>query len=59
MLIDTEGKIVFKGHPAGRPDLAADMTQLLKGVPLEGDGIAAAAGNPAEQCKEQPAPAVP
>jgi len=25
MLVDTKGKIVFKGHPASRPDLAADI----------------------------------
>lgn len=42
MLIDTNGKIVFKGHPSGRPDLAADMTALLAGETISGEGCAPA-----------------
>lgn len=40
MLLDTTGKIVFKGHPAGRPDLEADFDKLLKGetLDIEGEG---------------------
>jgi len=42
MLVDTNGKIVFKGHPANRPDLADDMTKLLNGEVITGEGCAAA-----------------
>lgn len=42
MLIDTQGKIVFKGHPANRPDLASDMTKLLAGETISGEGCAPA-----------------
>lgn len=35
MLINTEGKIVFKGHPAGRKDLVSDFNLLLKGEKLD------------------------
>lgn len=38
MLIDTEGKIVFKGHPASRPDLEKDFDTLLKGEKITGAG---------------------
>lgn len=38
MLIDTNGKIVFKGHPATRPDLEADFDTLLKGEAITGAG---------------------
>lgn len=34
MLVDQQGKVVFKGHPAYRPNLAADLTKLFKGQPL-------------------------
>ena len=30
-LVDTNGKIVFKGHPASRPNLEKDLTDLLAG----------------------------
>lgn len=40
MLIDKDGVIAFKGHPANRPDLAADLTNLLKGEKLTGEGCA-------------------
>jgi len=34
MLIDQNGKIVFKGHPAGRPDLEKDLNDLADGKEL-------------------------
>jgi len=34
MLIDKTGKIVFKGHPAGRPNLENDMNDLANGKEL-------------------------
>jgi len=34
LLVDTNGKIVFKGHPAGRKDLVADFNTLLEGKEL-------------------------
>lgn len=40
MLIDTKGKIAFKGHPAHRQDLEADFDALLKGEELSGKGTA-------------------
>jgi len=43
LLIDTKGKIAFKGHPANRPDLAADITKLLAGEEITGEGCAPAA----------------
>jgi thiol-disulfide isomerase/thioredoxin len=39
MLIDGNGTIVFKGHPANRKDLEADLTALAEGKELEGEGI--------------------
>ena len=36
MLIDTKGNIVFKGHPASRPDLVKDFNELLEGKVPEG-----------------------
>ena len=41
MLIDKTGKIVFKGHPASRPDLKGDMEKLANGEMPEGLGGAA------------------
>lgn len=38
MLIDKTGKIVFKGHPASRPDLKGDMEKLANGEMPEGLG---------------------
>jgi len=38
LLLDTKGRIVFKGHPATRKDLEADFDTLLKGEALTGDG---------------------
>jgi len=42
LLVDTTGKIVFKGHPANRKDLVKDFDDLLAGKPLE--GVEAAGG---------------
>jgi hypothetical protein len=38
MLIDQNGKIVFKGHPAGRPDLEKDLNDLAEGKELSKAG---------------------
>jgi len=38
MLIDTKGKIVYKGHPAQRKDLEGDFDTLLKGEEIKVDG---------------------
>jgi len=35
-MVDTNGKIAFKGHPANRKDLVADFNTLLEGKDLEG-----------------------
>lgn len=43
MLIDTTGKIVFKGHPAQRPNLEQDFDTLLKGEAITGAGTEAEA----------------
>jgi len=42
MIIDKKGMIVFKGHPASRPDLEADFNTLLKDGEITGEGTAAA-----------------
>ena len=36
MLIDKEGKIVFKGEPASRPNLEQDFDDLLQDKELDG-----------------------
>jgi len=36
LIVDTNGKIVFKGHPANRKDLVKDFDDLLAGKELEG-----------------------
>jgi len=36
MILDKEGKIAFKGHPANRKDLVKDFNDLLEGKALEG-----------------------
>ena len=40
MIIDTSGKIAFKGNPINRPDLEADVTDLIQEIPLVGEGCA-------------------
>merc|ERR1712146_12977 len=49
MLLDTNGKIVFKGHPATRSDLEADFNTLLKGEEITGDGTKAEGGDAKEE----------
>lgn len=39
MIIDKEGTIVYKGHPATRPNLEEDLNKLANGEKLEGAGI--------------------
>jgi len=56
LLLDTKGRIVFKGHPATRKDLEADFDTLLKGEPLTGEGawVEGAAGPGADdEAKEE------
>lgn len=36
IILDKEGTIVFKGHPANRKDLVKDFNDLLEGKSLEG-----------------------
>lgn len=36
LMVDTKGKIAFKGHPANRKDLVADFNTLLEGKELDG-----------------------
>ena len=43
-IVDTEGKIVFVGHPANRKDLVQDFNDLLAGKKLEGAGTQPAGG---------------
>jgi len=38
IIIDTNGKIAFKGHPASRKNLEADLDTLLKGESITGEG---------------------
>lgn len=38
MLVDKDGKIAFKGHPANRPNLEQDLDDLAAGKPLTGAG---------------------
>ena len=48
MLIDQNGKIVFKGHPASRPDLEKDLNDLAEGKELSAKDDAEAAEEGAE-----------
>lgn len=41
MLIDKTGTIVFKGHPANRPNLEEDFDTLRNGGSISGEGCAA------------------
>jgi hypothetical protein len=52
MLIDKTGKIVFKGHPANRPNLEEDFDTLRNGGTISGEGCAAA--EKAEGAAEEP-----
>jgi len=51
MLVDASGKIVFKGHPASRPDLVKDFDTLLAGEAITGDGTVPEGGAKAEDIK--------
>jgi len=53
MLADKEGNIVFKGHPAERPNLEDDLDKLSRGEKLEGKGIVEP--QPAGQSEDAPA----
>ena len=57
MLLDTKGRIVFKGHPATRKNLEEDFNTLLKGEALTGDGawVEGSAGDTAQESKDEPA----
>ena len=58
LLVDTQGKIVYKGHPASRPDLVADFNLLLKGGKLDCDPTGSA-GADEGKCKEAPKAKIP
>jgi len=49
MLVDTNGKIVFKGHPASRKNLEQDFDDLIAGKTITGDGTGAEAGDDEEE----------
>ena len=50
--MDTEGKIVFIGHPASRPNLVQDFNDLLEGKPITGKGTTPAAGGDGDEDEE-------
>jgi len=58
MLIDQKGKIVYKGHPATRPNLEEDLDNLSKGVALTGEGVYTGEKK-AEEGEEQKAAEIP
>jgi len=45
MLLDKNGKIVFKGHPASRKNLEQDMNDLMNDKEITGEGTAPADKN--------------
>jgi len=49
-LVDTKGKIVFKGHPANRKDLVKDFNDLLEGKEIE-NAPKAGSGDDEEESK--------
>jgi len=49
LIIDTNGKIAFKGHPANRQDLAKDFNDLLAGKSLDGVEAGGAGDEEAEE----------
>jgi len=51
-LVDTNGKIVFMGHPASRPNLVQDFDDLLAGKIITGAGTTAGGGDDDEEFKE-------
>ena len=52
MLIDKTGTIVFKGHPANRPNLEEDLDKLKAGETLTGKGVFT--GEKKEEADEKP-----
>jgi len=54
MLVDKEGKIAFKGHPANRKNLEQDIDDLIAGKALTGEGT-----GPAPVVEGEKAPAIP
>jgi len=59
MLLDQDGTIVFKGHPAGRKNLEEDLDILSRGEKLTGEGISELKTESAEaetEAKEEPVP---
>jgi len=56
MLIDKEGKIAFKGHPANRKNLEQDIDDLIAGKALTGEGTGPA---PVAEGAAAGAPAIP
>lgn len=63
MLLDKQGKIVFKGHPATRKDLQQDLDDLAAGKEITGEGCAPAKkaddAKAADEEKDADADAVP
>jgi len=54
LILDTNGMIAFKGHPANRKDLVQDFDDLLAGKTLTGEGCAQAGGDkPKEEGQEE------
>jgi len=55
MLIDQNGKIAFKGHPANRPNLEQDLDDMAAGKALTGEGTfqAKPAGGNEEPAEEE------
>jgi len=58
LIVDTEGKIAFKGHPANRKDLVSDFNDLLEGKKLTGEGCEATAAGGEEGGDEKAKDAV-
>lgn len=52
MLIDKEGMIVYKGHPASRPDLEGDINKLIAGEKITGEGTGAASDEASKENDE-------
>jgi hypothetical protein len=51
VLVDTQGKIVFIGHPAVR-NLEKDIDELLEGKVISGEGTKAVGGEGSEEGEE-------
>lgn len=55
MLVDTKGKIVFKGHPANRENLEQDFDDLLAGKEITGEGTGQTAAKEEDESGSAPA----